>query len=198
MFRLSRAWRACSANVELLRCSAAHRRIARLLSGTTDSARGPEVPYRPCHIPESSRVPCSTSWDMSLDHPVILRANGAADSPGLRARRLMSALVSHKDKLVEVELDTYDDIPNQEFDKIPMPLGKYLEWLQETPEGTIGGKPLYLAQWVGREQVDAVGAKVPPLLQPLLENGSVDLYMEAIFLGPTGAVGPCFVSMRDH
>ena len=34
-----------------------------------------------------------------------------------------------------------------------MPLWKYLEWLQETPEGTVGGKPLYLAQWVGREQV---------------------------------------------
>lgn len=65
----------------------------------------------------------------------------------------MSALASHKDRVVEVELGTYDDIPSQEFDKIPMPLGNYVEWLQETPEGTVGGKPLYLAQWVGREQV---------------------------------------------
>ncbi|GJE92388.1 hypothetical protein PsYK624_085420 [Phanerochaete sordida] len=39
-------------------------------------------------------------------------------------------------------------------------------------------------------QVDAIGAKVPPLLQPLLEDGSVDLYMQATFLGPTGAVSP--------
>ena len=39
--------------------------------------------------------------------------------------------------------------------------------------------------------MDAIGAKVPPLLQPLLEAGSVDLYMQATFLGPTGAV--CFI-----
>lgn len=154
----------------------------RLSSGVADAS------HRPCRI--TARVPYSTSWSLSLDHPVILPAEETAELPGTRAQKLLSALQSRGDQVVEVELGSYDDIPSHGFDKIPMPLWKYLEWLQETPEGTIGGKPLYLAQWVGREQVDAIGAKVPPLLQPLLDSSSIDMYMEATFLGPTGAVTP--------
>ena len=37
--------------------------------------------------------------------------------------------------------------------------------------------------------MDAVGGKIPSVLQPLLDDGQVDLYMEAMFLGPSGAVG---------
>ncbi|KIP09374.1 hypothetical protein PHLGIDRAFT_126381 [Phlebiopsis gigantea 11061_1 CR5-6] len=102
----------------------------------------------------------------------------------------MAALRNQEERIVEVELGTYDDIRSSNFDKIAMPLGRYLDWLEETAEGTVGGRQLYLAQWVGREQVDAVGAEVPRALQPLLEDGRVDLYLEATFLGPTGAVTP--------
>ena len=67
----------------------------------------------------------------------------------------MAALRNQGERVVEVELGTYDDIRSSNFDKIAMPLGRYLDWLEETAEGTVGGRQLYLAQWVGREQVNA-------------------------------------------
>ena len=48
----------------------------------------------------------------------------------------MSALRAQGDRLVEVELGTYDDISTKGFDRIAMPLGRYLDWLEETEEGT--------------------------------------------------------------
>lgn len=112
--------------------------------------------YRPIPIPKTSRVPVtdSASWSpFTIDHPVILRPDEAEDHSGSRAEHLMNALRKQENTIVDVELGTYDDIPTRNFDKIAMPLGRYLDWLQETKEGTVGGKQLYLAQWVGREQV---------------------------------------------
>ena len=137
-------------------CLPEYRRFSQSTGRSSNFRKDTEISYRPCPIPESSQVPLASSWSLSLEHPVLLPADKPADSQESRAERLIKALAAQGDRRVEVEFGTYDDIPSQNFDRIPMPLGKYLEWLQETPEGTVRGKPLYLAQWVGREHVGLI------------------------------------------
>lgn len=78
-------------------------------------------------------------------------SNGT-DIIGTRARDLMHALRHGEDKLVEVELGRYDDTA---FDRIPMRLGQYLDWLESTNrrDGKIGSQQVYLAQWRGNDEV---------------------------------------------
>lgn len=70
---------------------------------------------------------------------------------GLRAAQLMHALREEENRLVEVEVGTYDD---REFATVSMRLGQYLDWLEEG-NGTVGGSQLYLAQWRAEQDVGA-------------------------------------------
>ncbi|PCH37078.1 Clavaminate synthase-like protein [Wolfiporia cocos MD-104 SS10] len=111
-----------------------------------------------------------------------------------RAEELIQNMRQSEDRLVEIELGRYDRAASGTFDRVPVCLGQYLDWLEsaERSDGLIAGQQVYLAQWRGSDEVPALASIVtpPPLLNDLLETRCVDLYQRSFFIGPTSAVTP--------
>ncbi|KAI0664867.1 hypothetical protein C8Q70DRAFT_1049069 [Cubamyces menziesii] len=127
--------------------------------------------------------------------PLIFRA----PLPGSRslANQLLRTLrEAGGDRLVEVEVGRYDRTAGG-LNRIEVPLSMYLKWLtaERRPQATGGSNEdmqLYLAQWRARDEVPGLAqiVKTPSLLEPLLENQSVDLYQTSFFIGPSAMVTP--------
>ncbi|GBE84356.1 hypothetical protein SCP_0603350 [Sparassis crispa] len=127
--------------------------------------------------------------------PLILaRPSGPSESNSSRSAGLLRALRNGDDRLVDVELGRYDDTAPGAFDRMPMRLGQYLDWLESNggSGGKVGGQQVYLAQWRGTDEIPAVKQLVrpPPILEPLLSGNHADLYQTSFFVGPTGAITP--------
>lgn len=84
--------------------------------------------------------------------PLLFRSSpGLPSTQPSRAKQLVSALKENGNTLVEVEHGRYDQVASGSgsFDRVEMPLGYYIDWLEnnESAEGLVDGKQLYLAQW---------------------------------------------------
>ncbi|KAF9811505.1 hypothetical protein IEO21_06556 [Rhodonia placenta] len=156
---------------------------------------GGSVPLASTVLPDAS--PESFFKFVSSAQSIPLRftrtGNDAAREP-VRARELVSALRKGEDRLVDIELGRYDNAAPGAFERVPMRLGQYLDWLEDDTRsgGTIGGQQLYLAQWRGKDEILEIADVVrpPSLLSPLLSSGAVDLYQSSFFVGPNNAVTP--------
>lgn len=84
--------------------------------------------------------------------PLLFRSSpGLPSTQPSRAKQLVSALKENGNTLVEVEHGRYDQVASGSgsFDRVEMPLGYYIDWLEnnESVRGLVDGKQLYLAQW---------------------------------------------------
>jgi hypothetical protein len=164
----------------------------------------------------------AVDWDhfsLTADQPILFKACSHDKEGSLsRASKLFAALSKGEDRIVDVEVGRYDNTQPGGFHQVPMRLQQYLDWLQlERSDGYIGGKQVYLAQWLGHgevlyihlitvhiclkllahpslDQIAAVRdiALPPTVLQMSIDAQQVDLYQSALFLGPTGAVSELY------
>ncbi|KAI0084622.1 hypothetical protein BDY19DRAFT_898144 [Irpex rosettiformis] len=174
-----------------------HRRVSRSFGASTTAVNKAqhEQSYIELNFKQPPLVP--VGWDqfnVTASQPVLFKAyQDPTISQPSRAVQLLSALTKGRDRIVEVEVGRYDDTRLDGFHQVSMRLGQYLDWLQsERTDGRVGGKQVYLAQWIGHGEIEAVRdiAFPPPVLSTLITRGRVDLYQSALFLGPTGAVTP--------
>ncbi|KAH9950807.1 Clavaminate synthase-like protein [Amylocystis lapponica] len=118
----------------------------------------------------------------------------SSDHTASRAQNLLRAFRNRDPVVVDIEVGRYDDTSPGAFDRAPMQLGQYLDWLEDTMrnDGTVGGKQLYLAQWRAGDEVPELAhlVKPPPPLGPLITDERVDLYHTSFFIGPNKAVTP--------
>ncbi|OCH86640.1 Clavaminate synthase-like protein [Obba rivulosa] len=146
------------------------------------------------------RIPPPGALDLSAQaEPLIFSTrntqnvpNSSTSSPwtSSRAADLLHALRTDSDRLVELELGRYDS-PDV-FDRVQMPLGRYVDWLERSEGGKVDGRQVYLAQWRGAEEISELKrlVKPPEVLVPMIESEAVDLYQTSFFIGPAGAVTP--------
>ncbi|EMD36308.1 hypothetical protein CERSUDRAFT_95643 [Gelatoporia subvermispora B] len=122
--------------------------------------------------------------------PELSRTSIPNQAASMRGLELLQALRSASDRLIELELGRYDVRGPGAFDRIEIPLGHYVEWLERSKSGCIEGKQVYLAQWRGADEIPELRRLVRPphVLEKLIEAGEVDLYQTSFFIGPAGAV----------
>ena len=96
-------------------------------------------------------VPISSpGLPFALDRPLrFLPKELGSPQEVTRAAQVMDLLKTQSHRIVDVELGVYSDMDSGDppaFDKYSIPLGTYLEWLEQTADGQLVGKQLYLAQ----------------------------------------------------
>lgn len=148
-------------------------RLHRIRAGrsfATSVSHNPETRYEePFTALDLARPPlCPVNWgqfDSTANRPLLLQGDldgkNRDQESSASALQLLSALRKGQDRVVEVELGRYDDITPDGFHQVSMRLGQYLDWLQsERTSGRVGGKQIYLAQWIGHGEVCKTAAAV--------------------------------------
>ncbi|KAI0674349.1 hypothetical protein C8Q78DRAFT_1075989 [Trametes maxima] len=189
-----------------------HDSPTRILIVYNEHHRNP-APLRPPTAPHAPRPPAPPALTSSPHAflaylrsptvaPFLLRGSPKAKprAKEKRAETLLRALRAAGERVVvEVEVGRYDKAVG--YNRVEVPLGFYLEWLEAAAaergpgkegEGEGGGAQLYLAQWRARDEVPGLAelVKAPPLLEPLLESHAVDLYQTSFFIGQSTTVTP--------
>lgn len=161
------------------------------------------VSHVKAHSVQTTPVPASTIDDTKdfLDYALSpnatpLHIHLASSSHESKAQILLCNLREAEDRIIDVELGRYDDIAAGSFEQVSLRLGQYLDWIEsdQSSGGKVAGRQLYLAQWRASDDIPALAQRIqpPPLLGPLLKDGSVeaDLYQTSFFIGPAGAITP--------
>ncbi|KAK7689367.1 hypothetical protein QCA50_007158 [Cerrena zonata] len=150
-------------------------------------------------FPETTNPTSLSSFRRLVDAPdavpLLFRSPSPAKEQLSRAKQLTDVLKQSGDTLVEVEHGRYDQAATGSFDRVEMPLGYYVNWLEsnESDGGLVGGKQLYLAQWrPGEVSNNALKRLIrkPTVLSALDQECTIDSYGNNFFIGPTGAVTP--------
>ena len=99
------------------------------------------------NVPETYKPPSARQLVDGPDAVPLLFTSSPPDGSPSRINTFLEVLQStSRDALVGVEHGRYDDTDS--FDRIEMPLGFYLDWLQSSVDTrSVDSKQLYLAQW---------------------------------------------------
>ncbi|CAL1710851.1 unnamed protein product [Somion occarium] len=169
-------------------------RPSRSLHGIPITTRA--VPLSDVPITEASLSELRQLIDAPGAQPLLFRASATSDPTNTtsRASELLKNLRQGADRIVDVEYGRYDHAASGVFDRVPMRLQDYLDWLEDNTResGSISGRQIYLAQWRAGDEIEAIRdtLKPPPMLTPLLKENLADMYQTSFFIGPTGAVTP--------
>ena len=138
-------------------CGPHNKHVPRAVSttATSEGRAGNGKAYTELHLARNPLKP--VAWDQfsaTESQPVLFEAYRDVRDVSSQATQLLSALSKGKDRIVEVELGRYDDTRPDAFHQVSMRLGQYIDWLQsDRTTGYVGGKQVYLAQWIGHGEV---------------------------------------------
>ena len=115
-------------------------------------------------VPETYKPPSARQLVDGPDAVPLLFTSSPPDGSPSRINTFLEVLQStSRDALVGVEHGRYDDTDS--FDRIEIPLGFYLDWLQSNVETRlVDSKQLYLAQWSPHHSVSMLTIEIELLL----------------------------------